>query len=336
MPLPLAPIISGGAGLIQGVIDSVTSRQNTQKTIAANKEMADYQYSKDLDMWNKGNTYNAPQAQMDRLKSAGLNPNLVYGSGTVAGQASGQLPKYNAPTMDYSHNIPVQIGKGANNIAEWQNFRLQQAQIDNLNASRHATYADTEIKKLEAIKRMNENNYLPEFLRQKQEQGNIGINRGLIGTNTDQQKFMQEFFKTENQDELRKTQLDAMRASTQSKRQQFEQSTRMFPFKMKAQQLNNAMQFERGGLLHGERMNFDDLMSNRLLQGSYKNDLLIQQQEAMRLQNETFYMRMFGTGAMNIMNAIKSKAPLSPGKPKMSPQKDSPSKYQRKGYGNRK
>lgn len=39
--------------------------------------------------WNLQNNYNHPIQQMERLKAAGLNPLLVYGSGSVAGNTSG-------------------------------------------------------------------------------------------------------------------------------------------------------------------------------------------------------------------------------------------------------
>lgn len=39
--------------------------------------------------WNLANDYNHPVAQMERLRLAGLNPLLVYGSGSVAGNTSG-------------------------------------------------------------------------------------------------------------------------------------------------------------------------------------------------------------------------------------------------------
>ena len=38
--------------------------------------------------WQLANDYNHPIQQMERLKSAGLNPNLVYGSGSVAGNTT--------------------------------------------------------------------------------------------------------------------------------------------------------------------------------------------------------------------------------------------------------
>lgn len=120
------PIVGG---LIQSNLNAKVARENTDKTIAANKAMAEYQYSKDLEMWNRGNVYNNPLEQMKRLKAAGLNPNMVYGSGSAAGMAAGQLPKYNAPTLDYNYLPPVQDVPGM--IERFQDFRLRGAQIRN-------------------------------------------------------------------------------------------------------------------------------------------------------------------------------------------------------------
>lgn len=47
-----------------------------------------------LEQWNRENAYNSPKQQMQRLKEAGLNPNLVYGKG--ADNISGQV---NMPRM---------------------------------------------------------------------------------------------------------------------------------------------------------------------------------------------------------------------------------------------
>lgn len=115
-------------GLIQSNINAKVARENTDKTIAANKALAEYQYQKDLEMWNKGNLYNSPMEQMRRLKSAGLNPNMVYGSGSAAGMSAGQLPKYNAPTVDYNYLPAVDI---PSTIGMFQDFRMKSAQIRN-------------------------------------------------------------------------------------------------------------------------------------------------------------------------------------------------------------
>lgn len=42
-----------------------------------------------MQAWDLANNYNHPVQQMERLKAAGLNPLLVYGSGSVAGNTTG-------------------------------------------------------------------------------------------------------------------------------------------------------------------------------------------------------------------------------------------------------
>lgn len=45
--------------------------------------------AKAMQSWNMMNDYNSPIKQMERLKAAGLNPLLVYGSGSVTGNTTG-------------------------------------------------------------------------------------------------------------------------------------------------------------------------------------------------------------------------------------------------------
>ncbi|WNK13154.1 MAG: DNA pilot protein [Microvirus sp.] len=126
-------VIEGGLGLVQGLTNAAFAKRNANITLEKNKELANYQYSKDLDMWNRGNQYNDPKAQMARLKAAGLNPNLVYGSGSVSGNTSGQLPKYQAPTADFSKiGNPIQLPGMMQIIQGFQNIEQTKANTDNL------------------------------------------------------------------------------------------------------------------------------------------------------------------------------------------------------------
>ncbi len=108
----------------------------------ARKREADRARAHDINMWDKTNFYNDPKSQMERLRSAGLNPNMVYGgsSGQTAGQANA-LPGAKAPDiknietrqplMDY-----VQV---RNTEAQTENTRSMQ----NLNdANAYKTYDD--------------------------------------------------------------------------------------------------------------------------------------------------------------------------------------------------
>lgn len=127
-PATLAMAISGGTSIINNLLGRGQSKRNVDRTIAANRELAEYAYSKDLEMWNRQNMYNAPKAQMGRLRAAGLNPHLVYGSGKVAGNTSGEMPQYNKPTESYAGVLPIQV---PNMIREFQDVALKEAKIDN-------------------------------------------------------------------------------------------------------------------------------------------------------------------------------------------------------------
>lgn len=109
MPVP-ALAVAGlgmlGSGL-STYFNSRTAKRNTDATNQSNRELAEYAYSKDLEMWQKNNAYNTPASQMERLKNAGLNPNLIYGNGTVTGNTSASTPKYNAPRQEYNYQPEI-------------------------------------------------------------------------------------------------------------------------------------------------------------------------------------------------------------------------------------
>lgn len=68
--------------------------QNEQNN-EANERMQQRQNHWNLDQWNRNNAYNTPAAQMQRLKAAGLNPDLMYQQGTPglsSGPAQGTNP----------------------------------------------------------------------------------------------------------------------------------------------------------------------------------------------------------------------------------------------------
>jgi len=135
----LGSLVMAGASIYNQYQAAETAKYNTNATIAGNRSAAELAYSRDLEMWHRANQYNSPEAQMARLKAAGLNPNLVYGNG-AAGNSAGALPKYNAPQVQYNYkpafNIPEIIGM-------YQDFRARQAQVDNIHAQTENVKART-------------------------------------------------------------------------------------------------------------------------------------------------------------------------------------------------
>jgi len=129
MSLIGAAAVGAGGSLLQGLFGNRQQKKNIERQKRADLELANYAYNRDTEAWNRQNEYNSPQAQMGRLKEAGLNPNLIYGSGaaTSTGNAS-TLPKYQSVRTDYSKvQSPVQI---AGAIGQTQDFLMKNAQID--------------------------------------------------------------------------------------------------------------------------------------------------------------------------------------------------------------
>ena len=81
-PSDIVGIAGAGAGLIGGLINNAWADSRSNKQWRRMNEMQD-----------KMNAYNAPVAQMARLREAGLNPNLVYANGgAVMQSAVGNAP----------------------------------------------------------------------------------------------------------------------------------------------------------------------------------------------------------------------------------------------------
>lgn len=84
--------------------------------------------------WNLANDYNHPIQQMERLKAAGLNPLLVYGSGSVTGNTT------SAPSLtggNYSYGLD-KVLTGSNKV---MSLIKNQADIANTRAATTASQA---------------------------------------------------------------------------------------------------------------------------------------------------------------------------------------------------
>lgn len=111
-----------GIGLIGSMISNKKNRKHAEKMYKMQRDDA-------IKFWNMQNAYNSPEQQMKRLEMAGLNPNLVYGSGS--GGASGTASTIDTPDVQpVQHRYPS--GENFNLMAEYFNTKIKQAQYDNL------------------------------------------------------------------------------------------------------------------------------------------------------------------------------------------------------------
>ena len=128
MPLPtFLPSLIGALG---GIASNVISNKGAKK-----RENQARTYN--TAQWERVNEYNHPISQMERLKNAGLNPNLIYGSspGSAVGNA-GAIAPGKAP--DYSINNPM---------TAFMDTSVKQAQTNNLDAQSNLN----NVKALESI-----------------------------------------------------------------------------------------------------------------------------------------------------------------------------------------
>lgn len=145
----LTNILAAGSGVLGTLVNQAFAKKNVERQTKYDKSLADYTFNQDLEMWNRGNIYNSPTSQMQRLKSAGLNPNLVYGTGTVAGNQSGQLPKYQAPRANVA--LPTPNVQGA--IMDYVNIKQQNAQTDLINTQRRIAEFEALIRQSDSMVR---------------------------------------------------------------------------------------------------------------------------------------------------------------------------------------
>lgn len=113
-----------GAGLSYGTDLASTRRQRKWQLADYERQKADAR-----EFWDITNRYNSPEEQMNRLRQAGLNPNLVYGKGAdVTAQA------LSGPTMDNAPRANFKLDPNMIAQAKMMNQQLkfQSVQTDNV------------------------------------------------------------------------------------------------------------------------------------------------------------------------------------------------------------
>lgn len=147
MAVPAAALVAGAASVIGTGVNAYAQGKMNRKTRKWNEKMYGIQRQDALADWAMTNEYNSPQAQMARLKAAGLNPNLVYGSGadmpsaTIRGtEAKGWNPQ--APDYD----IGGAVGKATDTMLAYQNLEIGKETVNNLKAQNTVYLQDAALK----------------------------------------------------------------------------------------------------------------------------------------------------------------------------------------------
>lgn len=94
-----------------------------------------------MQSWNLMNDYNHPVQQMERLKQAGLNPLLVYGSGSVAGNTTSAPALTGGNILTEGQSTFAGLGNIMQTLQQGANLRQTNAAANASNAAAGASGA---------------------------------------------------------------------------------------------------------------------------------------------------------------------------------------------------
>jgi hypothetical protein len=140
--MPIDPffgsLVSAGGSFAGSIANGLFGGAQVRRQLKANKELAQYQFDLNRQQWQAENEYNSPKAQMQRLKEAGLNPNLVYGNGSVSGNTTTAGPRFESPEAGKNDRWNF-ANMASQAITMYQDMQQRQANIDLTRAQEEAT-----------------------------------------------------------------------------------------------------------------------------------------------------------------------------------------------------
>ncbi|QCS36167.1 minor capsid protein [Capybara microvirus Cap1_SP_145] len=130
--MPISPYIGLASTLLGGGLNALSTASSNRQSFKYSKKLAEFQNDLQLQNWNLENQYNLPVNQLQRLKSAGINPALAYSNGNLQNTAS----DLQAPSISQFNNKPIDmsfLGNAINQSLQLQSqLRLQGAQTKEL------------------------------------------------------------------------------------------------------------------------------------------------------------------------------------------------------------
>lgn len=168
-PFLIGALGSLGSAAIGGIGSLISSGKANENAIYMqriqnnfNKQQATTSWNRAVDMWNRQNVYNSPKEQMNRLLQANLNPNLMYGQGSVGNASSSPSPDtprgVELPnSYRYDNGVGGLFSSIADSINSYVSMQRQIAEIDQLKANKNLTDTTANLRKLDAISREKNN-----------------------------------------------------------------------------------------------------------------------------------------------------------------------------------
>lgn len=155
-----AGVLSAGADIVSTALNGIFQGSANRAERRFARQMYGQQREDALSDWNRQNAYDAPSAQMQRFKDAGLNPLLIYGSGSASAGNAG--PIRSSSPGSYSPKAP-QVDLGAA-IHDYIDVKMKDQQIDNLKEMNKVLFMKQALGGADLLGMQLRNQYLQETL----------------------------------------------------------------------------------------------------------------------------------------------------------------------------
>lgn len=146
----LVPAIASGSQVLGQGISAISQSVLNKKSRKWHEKMYDRQRADSLADWTMQNEYNSPAAQMQRLRNAGLNPNLVYGNGATTEaatvRASDTAGSWNPEAPRFDLGQAAQSG-----LQSYFDIQIRQGQADLLKAQNTIAMEDVALKRAQTL-----------------------------------------------------------------------------------------------------------------------------------------------------------------------------------------
>lgn len=176
MPFPIAAAMAAasvGSGIFGNLFNANQQKKANKAQMEFQREMYDRQRKDSLADWQMQADYNSPRAQMQRLKEAGLNPNMVYGSGadaTMGDVRSSSPGSYNPQAPQFDSSFVPQ------SLSMMYDLQLKDAQKDNLAAARAVQEQDVLLKAAQIQKTLADTKSVDFDTKMKNDLKKINVN----------------------------------------------------------------------------------------------------------------------------------------------------------------
>lgn len=152
--------ITAGASLIGGLFGNKSQKNNIDKQIKAQQEenqknreynlmLAQQQNAWNVEQWERENEYNSPEKQLERMKKAGINPDMAVGNGYMSEAGSSPAMTAGAASTPTDMSILGQKPTLGQAIQTALRDSMLGAQIDNIKANTKKTLADAGLSEIQ-------------------------------------------------------------------------------------------------------------------------------------------------------------------------------------------